>query len=151
ESVSIDPPDEIQDPKAQGEAKVHPAGNVAYTLTAHGAGGVEVKQTIQFNVGPPTLEGFAISDPPSGTRVFPGTQVKLAWKATGVTKATLTSDKGDVVPGRKELDVTSGPPANVQPQSSGDVTYTLTVSNAAGEKKDTIKVSVSPISIVQFD
>ena len=64
--------------------------------------------------------------------MYPGGQVKLNWQADGATKAVITADKGDVSPGHKELDVSAGPPATVQPTASGDVTYTLTVSNAAG-------------------
>jgi pSer/pThr/pTyr-binding forkhead associated (FHA) protein len=150
DAVKIDPPDEIQDPKASGNAKVHPAGNTTYTLTASGPGGLEVTESRSVSIGPPTLDKFEITDPPPGTRVYPGGQVKLNWKVSGVTKATITADKGDVSPGRKELDVTAGPPATVQPTATGDVTYTLTVSNAAGSKQDTVKVNVSNLSI-QFD
>jgi pSer/pThr/pTyr-binding forkhead associated (FHA) protein len=150
DSVRIDPADEIQNPKLTDTTKVHPAGNVTYTLTATGAGGVEVKDSKPITIGPPTLDKLEITDPPPGTRIFPGGQVKLNWKASGVTKATLTTDKGEVAPGRKELDVTAGPPATVQPTATGDVTYTLTVSNAAGTRQDTVKVTVSNLSI-QFD
>lgn len=150
DAVRIEPGDEIKDAKPTGNAKVHPTANTTYTLTASGPGGLEVKESREVSIGPPTLDKFEITDPPSGTRVFPGGQVKLNWKASGATKATLTADKGDVVPGRKELDVSGGPPVTVQPAATGDVTYTLTVSNAAGSKKDTVKVNVSNIS-VQFD
>jgi pSer/pThr/pTyr-binding forkhead associated (FHA) protein len=150
DSVRIEPGDEVQNPKPSDSAKVHPSGNTTYTLIAAGPGGLEVKDSRTISIGAPTLEKFEVTDPPPGTRVFPGSQVKLNWKVTGATKATLTADKGEVAPGRKELDVTSGPPATVQPTATGDVTYTLTVSNAAGSKKDTVKVNVSTVS-VQFD
>jgi pSer/pThr/pTyr-binding forkhead associated (FHA) protein len=150
DSVRIEPGDEIQNPKTSDDAKVHPAGNTTYTLIASGPGGLEVKLARDISIGAPTVEKLEITDPPPGTRVYPGGQVKLNWKATGATKATITADKGDVSPGRKELDVTAGPPATVQPAATGDVTYTLTVSNAAGSKQDTVKLNVSPLS-VQFD
>jgi hypothetical protein len=75
----------------------------------------------------------------------------LNWQADGATRAVITADKGDVSPGHKQLDVSAGPPATVQPMASGDVTYTLTVSNAAGSAPPaTQKISVSPVSITQF-
>ena len=150
-SVQIDPGDEIKDPKPSGEAKVHPSGNVTYTLTATGNGGVTVQQAISIAIGMPSIKRFEVTDPPSGTRVYPGGQVKLNWQADGATKAVISADKGDVAPGQKQLDVSAGPPATVQPMASGDVTYTLTVSNAAGSAPPaTVKVSVSPVSITQF-
>jgi hypothetical protein len=149
-NVTIDPRDEIKDPKASGDAKVHPPGPTTYTLTATGNGGAAVKQAVQIAVGPPTIGKFEIADPPPGTRVYPGGQVKLNWTATGATKATISADKGDVSPGRKDLDVSAGPPATVQPTASGEVQYTLTVSNAAGTQTATAKVGVSPVSITQF-
>lgn len=148
--VKIDPPDEIQDPKTSGSARVHPTGNTTYTLTATGPGGLEVKESRSISIGAPTLDKLEVQNPPPGTRVYPGSQVTLNWKATGATRATITADKGDVAPGRKELDVSGGPPATVQPAATGDVTYTLTVSNAAGSKQATTKISVSNLSI-QFD
>jgi pSer/pThr/pTyr-binding forkhead associated (FHA) protein len=151
ESVRIEPGDEIQDPKPTGNAKVHPPGNTTYTLIATGPGGLEVKESRAITVGAPTLTKFEITDPPQGTRVFPGGQVKLNWQASGVTKAKLTADKGDVAPGQKEMDVSAGPPATVQPTASGDVTYTLTVSNAAGEQHASVKVAVSAFTISQFE
>jgi pSer/pThr/pTyr-binding forkhead associated (FHA) protein len=150
-SVQIDPGDEIKDPKPSGEAKVHPSSNVTYTLTATGNGGVTVQQAIPIAIGLPSIKRFEVADPPSGTRVFPGGQVKLNWQADGATRAVITADKGDVSPGHKELDVSAGPPATVQPLASGDVTYTLTVSNAAGSAPPaTVKISVSPVAITQF-
>jgi cellulose biosynthesis protein BcsQ len=150
-SVQIDPGDEIKDPKPSGEAKVHPSGNVTYTLTATGAGGVAVQQAISIAIGLPTIKRFEVTDPAAGARVFPGSQVKLNWQADGATKAVITADKGDVTPGNRQLDVLAGPPATVQPTASGDVTYTLTVSNAVGTAPPaTVKVSVSPVSITQF-
>ncbi|MBO0880906.1 MAG: FHA domain-containing protein, partial [Mycobacterium sp.] len=150
DSVKIDPPDEIQDPKPSGSARVHPPGNTTYTLTAIGPGGVEVKEPRSIGIGAPTLDKLEVQNPPPGTRVYPGTQITLNWKASGATKAIITADKGDVAPGRKQLDVSGGPPATVQPAATGDVTYTLTVSNAAGSKQATTKISVSNLSI-QFD
>jgi hypothetical protein len=151
QSVQIDPGDEIKDPKPSGEAKVHPNGNVTYTLTASGNGGVTVTQAISIAIGLPNIKRFEVTDPPSGTRVFPGGQVKLNWQVDGATKAVITADKGDVSPGHKSLDVSAGPPATVQPMASGDVTYTLTVSNAAGSAPPaTQKISISPLSITQF-
>ncbi|MBV9582301.1 MAG: FHA domain-containing protein, partial [Chloroflexi bacterium] len=151
QTVQVDPGDEIKDAKPSGEAKVHPAGNVTYTLTATGNGGVSVTQSIPIVIGLPVIKRFEVTDPPAGTRVYPGGQVKLNWQADGATKAVITVDKGDVSPGHKELEVSSGPPATVQPMASGDVTYTLTVSNAAGSAPPaTQKVSVSPVSISQF-
>jgi hypothetical protein len=99
----------------------------------------------------PSIKRFEVTDPPAGTRVYPGGQVKLNWQADGATKAIITADNGDVSPGNKQLDVSAGPPATVQPLASGDVTYTLTVSNAAGAAPPaTVKVSVSPVVISQF-
>jgi FHA domain-containing protein len=151
DTVRIDPPGEISDPKPSGSAKVHPAGNTTYTLTASGPGGLEVKESRAISIGAPTLDKFEVTDPPQGTRVFPGGQVKLNWKATGATKAIITADKGDVAPGQKQLDVTSGPPATVQPTATGDVTYTLTVSNAAGTQQASVKVSVTAVAVSQFE
>ncbi|HEY2595179.1 MAG TPA: FHA domain-containing protein, partial [Chloroflexota bacterium] len=87
-SVQIDPGDEIKDPliKPSGEAKVHPAGNVTYTLTATGNGGVTVQQAISIAIGMPSIKRFEVTDPPVGTRVYPGGQVKLNWQADGATK-----------------------------------------------------------------
>ncbi|MBV9327752.1 MAG: FHA domain-containing protein [Chloroflexi bacterium] len=151
QTVQIDPGDEIKDPKPSGEAKVHPSGNVNYTLTAAGNGGVNVTQSIPIAIGLPSIKRFEVTDPPAGTRVFPGSQVKLNWQADGATRAVITADKGDVSPGHKELDVSAGPPTTVQPLATGDVTYTLTVSNAAGSAPPaTQKITVSPLSITQF-
>lgn len=151
QTIAIDPGDEIKDPKASGEAKVHPKGNTTYTLTATGNGGVAVTQQLSIAIGLPTIKRFEVTDPPAGTRVYPGGQVKLNWQADGVTNAVISVDKGDVSPGHKTLDVSSGPPATVQPMASGDVTYTLTVSNAAGGAPPvTQKINVSPVSITQF-
>jgi pSer/pThr/pTyr-binding forkhead associated (FHA) protein len=149
--VQIDPGTEIKDPKPSGEAKVHPTGNVTYTLTATGNGGVAVQQALTVAIGLPNVKRFEVTDPPSGARVYPGGQVKLNWQADGATRAVISADKGDVSPGHKTLDVSAGPPATVQPTASGDVTYTLTVSNAAGNAPPaTVKLSVTPVSITQF-
>ena len=151
QTIGIDPSAEIKDPKPSGEAKVHPKGNTTYTLTATGNGGISVTQQVSIAIGLPTIKRFEVTDPPAGTKIYPGGQVKLNWQADGVSKAVITVDKGDVAPGKKELDVSSGPPATVQPMASGDVTYTLKVSNAAGDAPPaTQKINVSPVSINQF-
>ena len=105
QTVKIDPADEIKDPKPSGEAKVHPKGNVTYTLTATGNGGVTATQSIGIAIGLPNIKRFEVTDPPAGARVYPGGQVKLNWQVDGATKAVITADKGDVSPGHKELDV----------------------------------------------
>lgn len=149
DSVKIDPADEIKDPKLSDEQKVHPSATTIYTLTAT-AGNVSIQQAQTVTLGKPTIKSFQITDPPPGTKVFPGGQVKLAWQVDGVTKAIITADKGDVQPGKKELDVTGVNAATVQPTATGDVTFTLTVSNAADKATATVKQSVSPVAITQF-
>ena len=72
QTVKIDPADEIKDPKPSGEAKVHPKGNVTYTLTATGNGGVTATQSIGIAIGLPNIKRFEVTDPPAGARVYPG-------------------------------------------------------------------------------
>src|SRR5262249_57990797 len=73
-TVQIDPGTEIKDPKPSGEAKVHPTGNVTYTLTATGNGGVAVQQAISIAIGLPDLQRVEVTDPPSCARREPGGQ-----------------------------------------------------------------------------
>jgi pSer/pThr/pTyr-binding forkhead associated (FHA) protein len=154
DSVSFDPPDEFPDPKPTGDAKVHPKGTTTYTLIAHGAGGLDVKQSLTIAVGPPTLDDFSISQPLPGTRIYPGGAVQLAWKATGATKAVLSTDKCDDSPITTVVKtITDGTTTNaiIQPRTTGDISYRLTVSNATGAAPARcVTVSVSPVTI-QFD
>jgi hypothetical protein len=149
--VKIEPADEIKDPKPSGEAKVHPTTATTYKLTATGFGAITSEAQTTVAIGTPVIKRFEMISPPAGTRIFPGDVIQLNWQADGLSSATLSADKGDVVPGQKQLDVSSGPPVVVRPSAVGDVTYTLNATNAAGTTQMTTRISVAPLSILQFD
>src|SRR5229473_349850 len=150
-SVTIEPGDEIKDPKPSGDATVHPAGETTYTLTASAPGNVKVQQQVAVGIGLPSIKRLEVTQPPPGARVFPGDEVQLTWVGDGFTRATITSSKGDVVPGKTELDVTAGSPTTVRPAVAGDIDYTLNLFNAAGSQQLTTRIAVTPISITQFE
>ena len=149
-SVSIAPGDEIKDPKPSGDATVHPTQPTTYILTASGLG-VTAQSQVPVAIGGPAVKRFEVTQPAPGARIFPGDPVQLTWVADGSTSAKLTVSKGDVLPGKIELDVSAGSPATVRPATSGELTYTLTVSNAAGSTQSTTKIAVQPIGITQFE
>src|SRR5439155_2403978 len=150
-SVTIDPPAEIKDPKPSGDATVHPTAETTYTLTALGPGGATAQSQVAVGIGLPSIKRLEVTQPPPGARVFPGDAVQLTWVGDGFTRATITSSKGDVVPGKTELDVTAGSPTTVRPAASGDIDYTLNLFNAAGSQQLTTRIAVTPISITQFE
>jgi pSer/pThr/pTyr-binding forkhead associated (FHA) protein len=149
--IQIEPADEIKDPKATGDAAVHPAAPTTYKLTATGTGGVTATAEVSVAIGSPSVTRFDVVPGPTAGRVFQGDPVQLTWAVAGFSKVTITSNKGNVTPGQAEIDVTGGPPAIVYPAAPGEVVYTLTASNAAGSTQSTRSVNVSPVSIVQFE
>jgi hypothetical protein len=149
--VKIEPEDGIKDPKPSGEAVVHPAGPTTYTLTATGPNDVTATRNVSVEIGAPTIKRFDVAPGPNAARVYQGDPVQLTWTAEGFSKVVITSDKGNVARDKAELDVTAGPPVMVYPAVAGNVTYTLTASNAAGSAQAMHTVSVSPVSIVQFE
>src|SRR5712692_941474 len=150
-SVTIEPGDEIKDPKLSGDATVHPTAETTYTLSALGLGGAKAQSQVTVGIGLPSIKRLEVTLPPPGARVFPGDAVQLSWVGEGFTRATITSSKGDVVPGKTELDVTGGSPTIVRPAASGDIDYTLTLFNAAGSQQLTTRIAVTPILITQFE
>jgi hypothetical protein len=150
-SVTIEPAAEIKDPKPAGDATVHPAAETTYTLTALGPGGAKAQSQVTVGIGLPSIKRLEVTQPPPGARVFPGDAVQLTWVGDGFTRATITSSKGDVVPGKTELDVTAGSPTTVRPAVAGDIDYTLNLFNAAGSQQLTTRIAVTPISITQFE
>jgi hypothetical protein len=149
--VTIEPAAEIKDPKPSGDATVHPAAETTYTLTALGLGGAKAESQVTVGIGLPAIKRLEVTQPPPGARVFPGDAVQLTWVGDGFTRATITSSKGDVVPGKTELDVTAGSPTTVRPAVAGDIDYTLNLFNAAGSQQLTTRITVTPISITQFE
>jgi pSer/pThr/pTyr-binding forkhead associated (FHA) protein len=149
--VTIEPGAEIKDPKPSGDATVHPTAETTYTLTANGPGGAKAQSQVTVGIGLPAIKRLEVTQPPPGARVFPGDAVQLSWVGEGFTRATITSSKGDVVPGKAELDVSTGSPTTVRPAVAGDVDYTLNLFNAAGSQQATTRIAVTPISITQFE
>jgi hypothetical protein len=150
-SVTIEPAAEIKEPKPSGDATVHPTADTTYTLSAVGLGGAKAESQVTVGIGLPSIKRLEVTQPPPGARVFPGDAVQLTWVGDGFTRATITSSKGDVVPGKTELDVTAGSPTIVRPATAGDIDYTLTLFNASGSQQVTTRIAVTPISITQFE
>ncbi len=148
--VKIDPEVEVKDPKS-GDAKVTPSAATTYTLTATGTNSVTTTAQVTVAIGAPAIDSFEVVPGPGGNRFFQGDPVQLKWAAKGYSKLVITSSGGDVAPGQPQLDVTGGPPATVNPATPGEVVYTLTASNAAGSTQATRNVTVSAVSIVQFE
>ncbi len=94
-SVTIEPAAEIKDPKQTGDATVHPTAETTYTLTATGLGGAKTTAQASVGIGLPSIKRLEVTQPPPGSRVFPGDAVQLTWVGDGFTRATITSSKGD--------------------------------------------------------
>jgi hypothetical protein len=149
--VKIEPesPD-IRDPKPNGEGKIRPTASTNYVLTATGPGGITTTREVTVSIGPPSIARFDMIPTPRN-RVYQGDPVQLTWAADGFTSLSISVDKGEVAPGRQQLDVSGGPPGIVYPTRPGDVTYTLTAANAAGTTQRMLTIPVSPVTIAQFD
>lgn len=143
--VAIDPSDEIKDPQPSGEATVHPKkNNQVYKLTAtNDAGTSEATKTIV--VDPPQVISFSASP----ERVVQGGEVRLRWSAQNFTRLTIKASKGEVVPGKPELEISPDATDQVV-HPLEDTEYTLTAANAGGTDVKTVKVTVSPMQIAFF-
>ena len=143
--VTVEPADEVKDPKASGEATVHPTkSNATYRLVAASAAGSK-DQMRTIVVDPPQVTTFAAT-PES---VVQGADVRLRWQAQGFTKLTIKADKGEVVAGKQELEVPDGATDQVV-RPLEDTEYTITATNAGGSDAKKVKVTVSQMKVLFF-
>jgi pSer/pThr/pTyr-binding forkhead associated (FHA) protein len=143
--VTITPADEIKDVQPSGEATVHPTkNNTVYKLVAtNDAGSIDASKTIVID--PPQITTFSASP----ENVVQGGEVRLRWTAQNFTKLTIKASKGDIVPGKQEIDV----PADATDQivhPLEDTDYTITATNAGGSDAKAVKITVTPMQIAFF-
>jgi hypothetical protein len=102
-------------------------------------------------IGAPRITTFELAGPATKT-IFQGDPIQLNWAAAGYTSLAITSDRGEVQPGKQQLDPTTAPsPATVYSKEPGDVVYTLTATNSAGSTQRSVTVRVEPVRIRSFE
>lgn len=139
--VTIEPASEVRNPGTSGEAIVRPVKSISvYRLVALNEAGKSVEATKNIIIEPPKIGSFEAS-PPS---IVKGDETILRWSIQGATKATVRADKGEVVPGQREISpAISSPELAVSPSET--TIYTLSVSNAGGEIRRDLQVRVADL------
>jgi len=150
-AVTITPDDEFKGQTLapdKGDVTVHPkTATTTYTITAQGAQGTQpVTLSKSVVIDPPVLTSFTADN----STIVRGDQVTLTWLGQNFTKLLLTSNKGDVEPGKKEIDLTTGNTSYVAKPTDTTI-YTLTASNAGGSVQKQVTVTVGGVSISAFD
>ena len=111
--------------------EVAPQRTTTYTLTAQGADGSTVKQSVRVRLGPPRAKIIEVSV--NKMQVAPGERVVVCYKAQNAASA-------DIHPG-KFVTTRSLQNACVQDFPRVTTAYTVTITGA-GSQKDTEKVTV---------
>lgn len=148
--VTVQPGDEVKSPKTSDEVTVHPSpvpgkNSVVYKLIASNNDGATSEQTKNVIVDPPQITSFTASQ----ESIIQGGEVRLRWTAQGFSKLVLKADKGEVMQGRPELELSPGATGQtVNPMQ--DTEYTLTAKSAGGEDSKTVSVKVGAMRVSFF-
>jgi pSer/pThr/pTyr-binding forkhead associated (FHA) protein len=149
QSVTVSPPDEVSNPQTIGQATVHPQTKTSvYQLVATPLDPNQppIARTVQVTIDPPTIASFLAS----ATNAVQGTSVQLHWSAQNASKLTLSASAGNVATNQQQVQLPADATQYViHPDQPGDITYTLTATNAGGSTVQTATVTVAPF-VIQF-